>query len=311
MTFTPTRPVSGSAEQDGVTQSLPTDSTPVELHALQSAAIEIDGVGRITVNGGITDAPQLAQKLREANAEWRRQAAAFATDELFALEALAADRVVLEQRLLQERTRAGDANELRSLRQQLADIQACQRELLADEPALAERSESLDVARAIERTAKQDRKSRADSLRQAEQELERQAGELKSAETAAEKVVQSLVQSQAVAKERERMATERRAADGLSDAERARLLADAAAAVDAAYARLAAAAKPPVEEIGGEIAAAERVAEQLQTELSALNHRRGELAGRLKLIGAAGLYSQWVEASERVETLKVQLARAA
>ena len=272
--------------------------------------VDLDGVGRLVVRAGSSDAATLSATLRELERQFRAAVVPFAADDLVGLETLAARGAALAATAGGIREAVAAAGDVVELTARVAASRDDHRRLVLEDPALPERTETVDVARQRVAEHRAGRRAFAAAVA-ASTAAERDAQvALAKADRAHGAAVASVGRAQAVMEERDREAARLRAGDGLSDDDRRSALAAALASADAARQRLAAAVRPPVDAAAQEVESHQRQLAALHDRLTALDQSVGNLRGRLDAAGAAGHYSGWAEATERVAQLRPQLARA-
>lgn len=283
---------------------------PIDLSAIGAAEIHIEGVGRILIRAGHSDAGTLAEEAGKLERTWRERAASFGSPmpgEIAPLEALHARRNAAEQNLATlERQPGSSPTELPTLEQGLRDAQAKLQALLAEDPAIKTRETTPDAAAAelaSARTRLVDAKSR---LTNALAFAKEQARLAETARTRAEEAARQKAIDAALHDAKVKEADALRRADGQTDAQRRDALHAALSLLDQARQRLEAAERPPVEDLRRDIAVLERQIGELNQALQNEEHQLGRLRKTIEDAGGEGLYSRLAEAVERAEDLRAR-----
>lgn len=313
----PDRPLQITARVDQGDPQPKTLDAPLEIPALGAAELTVPGLGRIIIRAGASDARALSNEVDQLQRQWRERtlpyanAAAPASDVgLPALEALHAARVADDERLalLEKQASAGASGGVPAgtLEQALRDARLHRQALLADDPELASRVITPDQARADLALAKNRLADARKRLQSATAYLDEQARAFEDARDKAQRAASAAAVADAQRDSRAQDAAALRAADSQTDAQRRACLDEARRLLDEAAQRLAAAPKPPVDDLNRDIGLLDKQIAGLQKSLQDEQHQLGRLQKSLDDTGGQGLYSQLALACERLAELEAR-----
>ncbi|MCX5662094.1 MAG: AAA family ATPase [Planctomycetota bacterium] len=325
----PAKPLNIATRVDEAESPAATLDRPLELSAVGAAELVIEGVGRIVIRAGASDAVALAAELAKLERTWREKTAAFIDAapgtpgspgnsgnplppaDLAPLEALAARRAAAEQRLTTlEQQPASTPADVASLEQAVREARATQQALIAEEPALASGEFTPDGARADLASAKARVAAAKARLASAANFVKEQAKLHEAARNRAEEAGRDRAVHAAMLETKTNEAAALRQVDGQTDAQRREALHAALTALDQARQRLAAAERPPVESLRRDIELLEKQERAQNTSLQIQGNDLGRLRKTVDDAGGEGLYSRLAEATEKAEDLRARQREA-
>jgi chromosome segregation ATPase len=297
-------------EADGKQQSTLKQAEPIDIKALSTMALQIQGVGLITIRAGKSDAATLAKSLATLHEKWAIKTSPFGETELSKLDEMAAHRQQLEQRVEQLESHADDGEDAEELIGQIEGLEAERAALSAQDQTLEDCDQNLTAACEATKTAQQSANDAQKEHKAAENALSQVSEILNIAEKDEAKAKGKLVTAQALLTERSKEAQRLAEEDDLSSKERKRNLADALKGMDAAKLRLETKDKPPVEDLADDIDTLQAEVNRLNDDLRDQALRIGSLKQDVSRMGGQGFYSQYVEAIELQDTLERRHASA-
>lgn len=310
VTLGPSRKISVTPEIDGKPQSRASFQSAKQYKAISTMSLDIDGVARVSIRAGESNADSLLGELEKLQRKWKEAVCGFAADEINLLEALASRRTQVEERIEQLREQRPEDQAAAELSEEIEKLQSSTKAYLDEDPSLAKLKEAPEEVRHLLKELKSAQKHAKKQADDAQEHLDSVQNEQKRVDKAAagESTQQAITGE--LLKDRRDQAAKLRASDGITDEARAAALAAALLKMDAARQRLDATPKPPVEDITHEIAQLDETVKNLQTGLNKLAMKIGGLRTRVQQAGGEGLYSQLAEATERQEQVTEALARA-
>ena len=283
---------------------------PFELTATNTIMLQIPGLGRVRIRGGKTDAAGLNRQLAILQSKWREQTKPFGTNDLKDLDERAGQRALLEDRLRSLQAQLRAKGKVETLDSQVREQEGLRQKLLAADSKLADQRIDPQVAQAAAEEARLQRKTTQEARNQAERTFDAASREAAAAARSVTEIETKLAQAAAVVTTRDQDAAHLRRQDGLSDPERYAQLLKALTAKDEAQQRLDATAKPDLKNTQERVQWFQQEESGLRGALQQQIGRIAEMKARLSQAGAQGLYSQYASATERVEQLRREHARA-
>lgn len=299
-----------SIEADGESRPAHPIDQPERFQALSTMGLHIEGVGRLRIRAGQSDAATLADELARLKGKWAQKSSPFGHTELDKLEELSARRQQMENRVKQMRDQADEADDPDALNDRIQKLQAERATLLAEDESLKAETcdlpEARDRKRSAQREADETHARHQEALRLLEtlsDGLEKARKDEVDAKSALDSATNML---QFLRDEAKKLSEE----DGLDAATRRTQLIEARQAMDAARQRLEATEPPPVADLADDVAKLETQVGALQEDRYRLGREIATLSRDVERAGGQGLYSRYVEATERWETLDRRYARA-